>query len=310
LYNELSKTNVTGLLKYFIAILIVLTACASALAQGTINPYDIALDKYQQICDRVIDLNDKALAGNEIPDNEIKSLMSQLSELRGTLSAATGSMTAEQQARFRFIRDRFASGKKGREFIYLSRINQSIREFARTLSFGSLYCPKTVKDGQLCYKSYRPNHGFGILASVGVLPSFSYGLTGLVSWRRFGIYANVRDNFNSLSTSYDCNCDGTTSNGYIWTSGRSKTSRLNVSTGAIWNATSWLHPFIGVGYGSKQLAWEDSSGEWAKVTDRSYSGVSIDYGLLFSFRRLLFSVGGSSITTKYSDLVLGVGIMF
>jgi hypothetical protein len=310
LYNELSKTNVTGLLKYFIAILFVLMAYASARAQGSVDPYDIALNKYQQICDKVVGLNDKALSGNKIPENEIKSLMNQLSELRGTLSAATGAMTEEQQVRFRFIRDRFSVGKKGQEFIYLSNVKQPIREHARTLSLDSLYCSSSKFHRFICKKPYFPNHDYGILASVGVVPSFSYGLTGIVLWRKFGIYANVRSSLTSLSTSYDCMCDGTTSNGYIWTSGRSKTSRLNVSTGAIWNAISWLHPFIGVGYGSKQLAWEDSSGEWAKVTDKSYSGLSIDYGVLFSYKRLLFSIGGSSISTKYSDLVFGVGIKF
>lgn len=150
---------------------------------------------------------------------------------------------------------------------------------------------------------------FLVMANLGVYPQLSYGL--MAGWtKRVGPYVKFRSDFSSPSTTYECKSDGTTGGGNIWTTGNVAKSRMTVTAGAMFRTVKWLYPYVGVGYGSRTLVWEDIDGNWAKVTDNSFTGVSIDAGLIFRFGKVSFSLGANNTQFKYTEFEAGIGIMF
>lgn len=73
------------------------------------NNWDEALDRYELICERCLELLESQNAGENVPKESLSSLVVQLSMLKNSLSASEGSMSASQRARFEMIRHRFAS---------------------------------------------------------------------------------------------------------------------------------------------------------------------------------------------------------
>lgn len=146
---------------------------------------------------------------------------------------------------------------------------------------------------------------------VASFPEYSGGLQ--VTWEkyRFGAYVRAVSNFRSSGSSYSCLSDGTADDGYIWTSGRSKVARLNITVGVVYRPCSWLNLYAGAGYGSRTLLWEDSSLAWARVSDRSCKGMAADIGLQFRIRRR-FRVGAgfSTVAFRTADAEISVGFCF
>ena len=148
------------------------------------------------------------------------------------------------------------------------------------------------------------------VSGIFAVPDYSGGL--MLGWEkyRWGCYVKAVSNFRSPASAYDCLSDGTTSEGYIWTSGRSRVSRLSVTTGLVFRPCDWLSLYTGAGYGSRTLLWEDSSGYWSRVSDRSPSGIAADLGLQFRLRRLRLSAGISTTAFRTCDCELGAGFCF
>ena len=148
------------------------------------------------------------------------------------------------------------------------------------------------------------------VSGIFAVPDYSGGL--MLGWEkyRWGCYVKAVSNFRSPASAYDCLSDGTTSEGYIWTSGRSRVSRLSVTTGLVFRPCDWLSLYTGAGYGSRTLLWEDSSGYWSRVSDRSPRGVAADLGLQFRLRRLRLSAGISTTAFRTCDCELGAGFCF
>lgn len=109
---------------------------------------------------------------------------------------------------------------------------------------------------------------------------------------------------------YNCLSDGITSGGYIWTSGRSRVSRLCVTTGLVFRTCDWLSLSAGVGYGSRTLLWEDSSLNWARVSDRSPRGIAADIALHFRIRSFRLYAGVSTAAFRTCDYEFGLGFCF
>ena len=148
------------------------------------------------------------------------------------------------------------------------------------------------------------------VSGVFAFPDCSGGL--MLCWEkyRWGCYVKAVSNFRSSASAYDCLSDGTTSDGYIWTSGRSRVSRLSVTTGLVFRTCDWLSLSAGAGYGFRTLLWEDSSGYWSRVSDRSPRGVAADLGLQFRIRRLRLSAGLSTTAFRRLDGEIAVGFCF
>lgn len=150
--------------------------------------------------------------------------------------------------------------------------------------------------------------GFSALATASA-PDLSFG-TMLLWCGKFGGYVNLSSNFKSASYDYGCSSDGTADGGYIWTSGKSRISRMSVSAGGTMKCTDWLYVCAGAGYGRRLLLWEDSAGRWAQVKENSFRGISADAGALLRFGKLAIYAGATTIRFRSFSAELGAGLNF
>lgn len=143
-------------------------------------------------------------------------------------------------------------------------------------------------------------------AQVAVYPHLSYGFM-FAMVKKWGWYVKAGSDFRFPSSSYECSM---LSRDSFWGTGKSQISRLNITGGAMVRAVKWLYPYLGLGYGSYGLYWEDAAGNWAKVSDYSTKGLSLDGGLAFKFGKVAVALGASNTMFKYTEAVVGVGVMF
>lgn len=136
--------------------------------------------------------------------------------------------------------------------------------------------------------------------------TISYGL--MVGWaKRVGLYGKFRSNFqfvNSARTEINEN--------YIFTTGNSKLSEINFTTGILIGCTKSYYLYLGIGYGSRDFYAEDINKSMVKLTDYSISGASVDLGMMFFMGKFSLSIGANAIVGKGFYLVpeLGLGVMF
>lgn len=163
---------------------------------------------------------------------------------------------------------------------------------------------------------------FIVQAIVGVNPSniskfsvsdLSYGL--MVGWsKKLGAYIKFRSNFNFQSTSLSGLSTGELSDkGYFWTNGKSKSPFMLGTVGALFNISKMVYINMGVGYGSRILAWQSvDNSTWIKISDYSHTGIAADLGVLLRFGMVSVSAGASAIINNgvYFQPEIGVGIIF
>lgn len=142
-------------------------------------------------------------------------------------------------------------------------------------------------------------------AQLAVYPHLSYGVM-VGSVNRFGWYAKLRSDFSFPSPSYF----RATKGGNFWGTGRSQIYRLNVTAGAMARIGECICPYVGAGYGSYGLCWEDAEGDWAGITDYSTKGLSLDAGVVLKFGNLAITVGASNTMFRYTEAEIGVGLFF
>ena len=158
-------------------------------------------------------------------------------------------------------------------------------------------------------KPGSPLRGFA-LAQFGVYPDFSYGLLVGLGGRSWGGYLQADSNFRSVTPAYDCQSDGTTAFGVIWTSGAREVSRLAVTGGFWYSCTDWLTLRAGAGYGHRTVCWQDTQQAWARVKDYSAAGFAADMGLIFHLGHFALSLGGEAIAFRQYSISLGAGFSF
>lgn len=144
-----------------------------------------------------------------------------------------------------------------------------------------------------------------LMASAGVFPHMSYGaMVGYV--KRIGAYAKFRSNYNFITPSYSFSISD-----YIYTSGKDPLQyRLQASAGLLFRLSENIYPYVGAGYGEYVTYWEDYEGKWAQVWDYTCEGFSAEAGLAVRFGRFSLSVGTATTAFKYTDLEIGIGLMF
>lgn len=171
-----------------------------------------------------------------------------------------------------------------------------------------IYMPSPADSAALS-KVRRKPVGLSVSA-VAMFPEYSGGL--MVAWEkyRFGAYVKAVSNFRDSGSSYDCLSDGTTADGYIWTSGRTRVSRLSVTAGLVFRVCPWLNLYAGAGYGDRTLLWEDSSQLWAKVSDRSFHGAAADLGVQLRLWRFRLGAGVSTTAFRTADAEVSFGFCF
>ena len=317
---------------------------AFAIPQG--DNYDKALDKYAVICDRCVALRAKVEAGESVQTESLRILLGELSSLRKTLSNATGKMSAAQSARFEAIKAKYMQGMRAFEkrpdrpafssirkinpvtepvevtamahqTVSLRRLVSPVEPQARRPEKHSRHTEMQVKQSggqtlRLEGQTRSPKEGFKltILADAGIVPSASYGAMAVMTWRGVGAYVNYRSDFRKNEYSYTCTSGGDTEYGRIWATGESRVSRTVATAGlAMWTSRRFGF-YAGAGLSSSTRCWEDISGEWAKVEDKSYRGIAADGGILLTFKPMALSVGMVSDFRGHADVQIGVGVRF
>lgn len=298
------------------------------MAWGQSDRWDRALDSYQTICDRCILLRERSLRGDEIPADELRSLLEQVSSLRASLQRGSGSMSKTQKERFERIRSRYveAFSKQGystdgpalriaRPVLDLPRVDWSpqIKAGEQGRTTGPSAPLRDRRDG---FKEQRDrlrdrSKSTGLMAMGSWSPStLSYGAMATLTWGKAGIYAKGRSNFQNKKGEYSCLSDGTSGGKIIWTSGKESHPTWILGAGGIFKIVGPVSLYAGSGYGSAQTLWEDASSKWATVEDYSAKGICADTGIIFSKNHFQASIGISTITFKKPALELGLGIRF
>ncbi|MBP5375885.1 MAG: PEGA domain-containing protein [Bacteroidaceae bacterium] len=141
----------------------------------------------------------------------------------------------------------------------------------------------------------------------------SYCLTyGYV--KRVGCYASFETNGSFDGSDFTVKEDGTPYSDVDKTvyqfDGEKRTSRMNVTGGVLVKIGQPLCLYGGLGYGSRNLMWSTTDGDWAKVKERSYQGLSYEGGVILSLGHISFSAGMVSIGTGFGEMKFGIGCNF
>lgn len=153
-------------------------------------------------------------------------------------------------------------------------------------------------------------YGFAVLVRVALGSPLEVGAMAVYRVDGLGVYASYMSSFGGVSSSYECKSDGSTSFGYFWASGKEKKAAMSLSAGAVLPVYGPVEVYAGAGYGKYTLCWEDTSGGWAKVTDKSHSGLFCEGGVIISFDRFSFSAGMGSVSFKTLIPIIGLGVSF
>lgn len=315
-----------------LVLLSVLCFWPSAAAAPQSDNYDKALDKYAYICDRCVEMRAKVESGQSLQMESFGSLMAELSSLRKTLSNASGKMSAAQTARFEAIKVRYmqgmmAFGKKPDrpKFISIQKISpvtEPVEVTSKTRQAVSLRWlvgpvepqaqrPELVAQRLEGKKQHRKEGlRLAVLADAGIFPTPSYGAMAVATWKGIGAYVNYRSDFRKNEYSYTCTSDGDTEYGRIWTTGKSRADRTMITAGLAMFTSRRFGFFAGAGVTSYTRCWEDVSGQWAKVEDKSFKSPAADVGLFLTFSPLILSVGVTSDFSGHADLQFAVRVFF
>ena len=113
-----------------------------------------------------------------------------------------------------------------------------------------------------------------------------------------------------MRSDYSATSDGRTDFGYLWASGETALSRYSFAAGALMRVAKGVTCYAGAGYGRIDQIWEDTAGQWARITDISHRGAQIEAGLIFSAGKVALMAGASSVSFATTSLVFGLGIHF
>ena len=305
----------------YIGVFALLALSSVTAAWGQSDRWDRALDSYQTICDRCILLREQSLRGDEIPADELRSLLEQVSSLRASLQRGSGSMSKAQKERFERIRSRYveAFSKQGyfsdgpalriaRPVLDLPRVDWSpqIKADERSRTTGPSAPLRNRREGLR-----DRSKSAGLMAMGSWSPNtLSYGAIATLTWNKAGIYIKGRSNFQNKKGEYSCLSDGTSGGKVIWTSGQESHPTWVLGAGGLFKIAGPVSLYAGSGYGAAQTLWEDASGKWATVEDYSAKGICADAGIIFSKNHFQASIGIGTITFKKPALELGLGIRF
>lgn len=289
--------------RHIMAVCLVML-CSSAIAQRR-DARDRALDRFEVVCDRLIELRDALRRGETISTEEVSNLKAEVGRIRTNLQKSPEGLTPEQILRFNRIRRRYNYGYE-------------LKELSPAKAVPLTY---NIKDIQ--FSSRYPYHdrpyydigktGFLALAQISPVPDMSFGLSLGFLRRSTGAYVSFLSNFKSKSASIDCLSDGTSSGNPVWVSGRQEKTKMRVTAGGIFRVAENVSLLAGAGYGTRKLLWENTGGDWMRVTDCSYSGVAAEAGALFTLGRresFCLSAKVGTIAFKYIDFSVGIGYRF
>ena len=121
-----------------------------------------------------------------------------------------------------------------------------------------------------------------------------------------GFYASWRfhPSFTSLGDTYVAGHPN-----LIWTTGESAIKEMAVYAGLLVGKGPVVF-YLGAGYGSRTVFWQDSDNAWAQIPSASFSGVSVEAGGLVPLGRLCLGLGVETLAFKTLGVTAGVGVSF
>ena len=150
------------------------------------------------------------------------------------------------------------------------------------------------------------------LALVGLSRSrvsFGASLFYTLPRSRWGCFGSGRSNFVRTGSAYACNSSGALdAGGLFWGNGKDRYGTGVLNAGVLFHPAGHLALYAGAGYGKEELDWQDATGQWARVSDWSHSGLSLEAGILLHFGPVSFSAGYGQIVSP--AFVAGCGIHF
>lgn len=311
------------------------------------NDWDAVLDRYEQICTSCIELRERISNGESVPDAKVTELLGELGRLRTLMQNSEGTMSSAQRSRFNGIRSRYETTSKSENGSESALISPKAKKNKQIGSKKGQIAPESpsqqtrtpittppsvclppgvpspvrsltetglspirsaaVAETIKIEKYGEPRFDIIPVIEIGTRPSF--GLWASASKKQWGGYLSFRSNFTPTGTSYAISSDGTISTGGIfWGDGSVRYGSLTVSGGALWRPTARFCIYAGIGYGQRSLAWRDLDGEWARVSDFSWSGIGAETGITFTFKHIDL-LAGACWMGGFSFLA-GVGYAF
>lgn len=152
------------------------------------------------------------------------------------------------------------------------------------------------------------------------MPQMAYGALLGQTYAGVGWYVNGTSNFQTCKSELTSDENGLVDGVMPFYTGRTKSTVFSVHGGLVLDFLDLAHVpnnrfntfglFLGAGYGSRKMYWEQYDRSWVNFASRSYTGVSANAGLVGSIYGLTFSVGANTIQFKYWELEAGIGFMF
>lgn len=213
--------------------------------------------------------------------------------------------------------------RPGEALVYMTEGSRNLT--IKSDAFGSLKYEFTQKlDKQVVYKLElrletpdSKKTRTMVMPVVGIGSTTSFGLmVGVV--KKWGWYLKAKYDFKNQETVGECDGDGLNMEGTpMWFTGETASSRMAITTGAMYRVSKPLYLYLGAGYGYKKLAWEMAEGEsgtssdqWVENQDETFKGIEADLGLVLRMKNIALSAGLQSNSFKYFEATVGLGIMF
>lgn len=131
--------------------------------------------------------------------------------------------------------------------------------------------------------------------------------------RRHGAYLMAQKDFHAMPrTEGECDRNGipTGATEAPYYTGRTENGRWMLMAGGIHRIVGDFCLYEGLGYGQRNLAWEQDNGTLLRNRDYSRRGLSAEAGCLYRFYRIAVSAGVITIQGRYWEAAVGLGINF
>ena len=270
------------------------------------------IERYEMLCELCLNLKTRIRQGEDISKNEAQTFINRFISMNKELKEKEHEMTAMQRRRFTAISLWFSTGQK---LEVAEQVSTEDLPFIEPLTFSDILsvdpAAGVIEHAGFSGSGFRhlPHKTYILLTAS--YPDTSYGFLAGHTIGRWGVYGSFRSNYLSTETSYSCLSNGTLPDGSaFWSSGNTCKSNMAAVAGGMFRMNRWSTIYTGVGYGWHRMAWEDIDGIWADVSDWSYQGTAVDAGLMFSYKRLAFSTGVTTISFKSSSMTFGLGLCF
>ena len=267
--------------------------------------YDAALDRFASITNDCQQLKARIEERENLQEGTQDRVIAELRLLQKELQSGNKTMSSAQKERYRLILNCYQEGK----MVPASALHASSLQAGVTADQPSAFPhPEPRMDGQIP----GPARRWFVMATASwpLEGGFAAGFTRS-SGRWGGAFLRASGNAWYPAHPLTATSDGVSGDGFIWTNGNTRSSRLTATVDAIW----FLLPvpvglYTGGGYGFSSTYWQTTDGSWAHITDKSVSGPAVDLGILYARRHLILSAGAPTIAFRTVSCTIGIGYQF